>query len=115
MDRIRKEFIKGTAHARCFGGKAREGRGVDLSRGGTLEGWRDGTCQPGEPRCCRRGQEVGWCERRNQMMGEMEEEDLLRRPLRGKAERRKSNNVDSKLLYNQCRIRNSISAVNLSF
>lgn len=26
MDRIRKEFIKGTAHARCFGGKAREGR-----------------------------------------------------------------------------------------
>lgn len=26
MDRMRKKFIKGTAHARCFGGKARQGR-----------------------------------------------------------------------------------------
>lgn len=48
-------------------------------------------------------------------MGEMEEEDPLCQPRRGKAERRKSNNVNSKPLYKYCTIRNSITAVKLSF
>lgn len=49
------------------------------------------------------------------MMGETEEEDPLCQPLRGKAERRKSNNVNSKPFYKYYTITYSITAVKLSF
>lgn len=93
MDRIREEFIKGTAHARCFGGEAGEGR---LRRCGPVQR-RDSRRVmrmdlPGRRTRCRwRGEGVRWCERRMQMTEKTEEEDPLCRPLRGKAERRGSN------------------------
>lgn len=93
MDRIRKEFIKGTAHAGCFGGEAGEGR---LRRCGPVQRRDSRTVMrmdlPGRRTWRReRGEGVGRCERRMQMTEKTEEEDPVCRPLRGKAERSESN------------------------